>query len=239
MLGALAVWWPALFSVGTMGLMFFIDPSPKDMAFPPALDLTGAQATRVASSPWFLGAALPMLVGLLWVRYFAASRKLPAAETGSMVWWLVNLIWFHMACDLFSGFFQTMPVLTELYAHMSPQHRQPRWHESRAHLDAGYALELVAEVPLAAWVFYLFARQDPARHVAEVFAAAVQAAGTVAYYAPGVAKGEAHCWLSWVDRACGSVWIIFPLVLLRRHLAAARGGAAKGKAAKAKTGKAA
>jgi len=144
-----------------------------------------------------------------------------------MIWWMVNLLWFHTGCDLFSGFFQIMPVLTELYAFMTPSHLQPRWHEERAHLDAGYALELLVEVPMAAWVLWLYARRDEGRHIAEVFAAAVQFAGTVTYYAPGIAKGESACWLSFVDRSCGFMWLVFPVVLLRRHLAAARIGAVK------------
>mmetsp|Transcript_64540 Transcript_64540/g.180445 ORF Transcript_64540/g.180445 Transcript_64540/m.180445 type:complete len:234 (-) Transcript_64540:111-812(-) len=229
----LKTWWPALFSLGTMGMMFFVDPSPKVIAFPPQLELTGAQAKRVMSSPWFFGVAIPMVVGLVWIRSFAKSRKLSADETGSMVWWLVNLFWFHSGCDIFSGLIQTQAVLTELYIHMNPSHSKPMWHDARGHLDAGYALELVVEVPLAAWVLYLFARQDPARHIVEVFAAAVQFAGTVAYYAPGVAKGESHGWLSWADRSCGAVWIIFPAILLRRHVKVARSKGGKSKGGKA------
>lgn len=148
-----------------------------------------------------------------------------------MVWWMVNLFWFHLGCDVFSGLIQVQPVLTELYMFMTPSHRLPRWHEARSHLDAVYVLELIAEVPLAAWVLWSYARRDPARYTVEAFAAAVQLAGTVAYYAPGLAKNEVACWLSWADRTCGSVWIVFPIVLLRRCLAAARpsAGLSKGR----------
>merc|ERR1711957_541911 len=123
-------------------------------------------------------------------------------------------------CDLLSGFWQVMPVVTQLYQRMTPAHHNPRWHESRGHLDAGYALELFVEFPLAALALYFFFRRHPARHFVETFAAAVQLGGTVAYYAPGLAQGEAACWLSWADRTCGSAWVIFPLVLLWRHIQA-------------------
>eukprot|EP00932_Pfiesteria_piscicida_P021848 SRR837773.8625.p1 GENE.SRR837773.8625~~SRR837773.8625.p1 ORF type:complete len:254 (-),score=23.12 SRR837773.8625:119-766(-) len=201
--------------------MCLIDVSRANQ-WPPELDLSGLPAKRVWTSPWFLGVWIPMCLGLLWIRSFASRNKIPATEQGHMVWWMVNMFWFHTGCDIFSGLFMTMPVLTELYAHMSPSHHMPRWHDARATLDAGYALELFLEVPLAAWVLFLYWRRDGGRHIAEVFAAAVQLAGTVMYYAPSVAKGEWHCWLSWVDRSCGSVWIIFPLVIMHRHLSAAR-----------------
>jgi len=73
----------------------------------------------------------------------------------------------------------------------------------------------------------LYARRDEGRHIAEVFAAAVQFAGSVTHYAPGVAEGEPACWLSFVDRSCGFMWLAFPVVLLRRQSAAARSGAVK------------
>lgn len=217
----LQVYWPAVFAFATAMPLFVVEATTANQ-WPPILDHTGAQAKRVVASPWFLATALPTAVGLVWLHHFARRTGLAAQEHASMVWWLVNAIWFHVGCDLLSGFFQVMPVLTELYSHMSPQHYSPRWHESRAHLDAGYALELLVEVPMAWYVLYLFATRDPARHTAEVFAAAVQFAGTVTYYAPGLAKGESHCWLSYADRSSGSVWIIFPLILFRRYLQAAR-----------------
>lgn len=70
----LRVWWPALFALATICLMVFIDVSPPEALFPPQLDLTGAQARRIFSSPWFLGVTIPAVAGLLWVRSFARSR---------------------------------------------------------------------------------------------------------------------------------------------------------------------
>lgn len=226
LMNMLQIYWPALFAVATMLPLFVVEAATAGQ-FPPPLDLSGAQAKRVITSPWYLATALPTAAGLAWLHRLARRNGLAAREHASMVWWLVNAVWFHVGCDLLSGFFQVMPVLTELYAHMSPAHRQPRWHEARAHLDSGYALELLVEVPLAWWVLYLFATRDPARHIAEVFAAAIQFAGTVTYYAPGLAKGESHCWLSYMDRASGSVWLVFPLLLLWRHLQDARRPLAK------------
>jgi len=125
-------------------------------------------------------------------------------------------------CDILSGFFQVMPVLTEMYMRMSPAHLHDRWHESRAHLDSGYVLELLVEVPLAAWVLWLFAARDPARYVVETFALAVQFAGTVTYYAPAIAKWEWACYFSYIDRTCGAVWLLYPLLLLARRVREAR-----------------
>jgi len=223
---ALFDWWPAFFAFGSMAMICTIDTS-VGTAFPPKLDFSGAQAKYVATSPWFFGCVLPMCVGLIWIKFFANSNKLPSQERMSMVWWLVNMFWFHVGCDVFSGYWQTMPVLTEIYKLMSPAHLNPQWHESRSHLDGGYVLELFVEVPLAFWVLYLYASRDPARHIAEVFAASVQFAGTVMYYAPPLFRGETHCWLSYVDRTFGFMWILFPVLLMRRHLVAARPQAAK------------
>mmetsp|Transcript_20220 Transcript_20220/g.53645 ORF Transcript_20220/g.53645 Transcript_20220/m.53645 type:complete len:238 (-) Transcript_20220:79-792(-) len=231
----LNVYWVILFAVGTMATMLFLDAKTAN-EFPPKFDMTGAQAKMVLTSPWFLGASIPVFVGLLWTSSFVRRNKIPELEHASMVWWLCNLFWFHFGCDLLSGYFQVMPVLTDLYAHMSPAHLNPRWHESRAHLDAGYILEATAEIPLCALAFLLFATRSPSRHLVEVFAAAVQFTGTITYYAPSVAKGETHCWLSYLDRSCGFVWILYPCVLLWRQLSKTSGAPASGKK---KNGKAA
>lgn len=225
----LYIYWPFLFGFGTMLLMLGMQPKePKDM-WPPTLELTGAQAKTVLTSPWFLGSTLPIFAFLLWLPGFKKRNKVPDTEHAAMVWWVMNLFWFHTGCDILSGFFQVMPVLTQLYAVFTPAHLNPRWHESRAHLDAGYALELFCEVPFAAYALYLYVKRDQARHIFEVFALAVQFAGTVAYYAPGLAKWETACYLSWVDRTCGSVWLIYPLLLLHRHMQSARPKISNGK----------
>jgi hypothetical protein len=221
----LYIHWPAVFFFGTIGMICFVDTTPMEM-WPPTLELSGVQATQLLTSPWFLAVALPMFAGLLWLPGFVRRNKLPVEEHAAMVWWLTNLFWWHTGCDILSGFFQVMPVLTDTYARFSPAHLKPRWHESRAHLDAGYALELFCEVPFAFIALWLFIRRDPARHIFEVFALGVQFAGTVAYYAPGLAKWEAACWLSWADRSCGFVWLIYPLILLRRHMSKLRSQAA-------------
>eukprot|EP00929_Paragymnodinium_shiwhaense_P113049 TRINITY_DN81313_c0_g1_i1.p1 TRINITY_DN81313_c0_g1~~TRINITY_DN81313_c0_g1_i1.p1 ORF type:complete len:230 (+),score=38.74 TRINITY_DN81313_c0_g1_i1:75-764(+) len=215
----LYVYWPALFAVGTMGLMFFIVPKSD---FPPTFDTTGAQAKLVLTSPVFLAVVIPIFVGLFVISSFVKRNSLSASEHQAMVWWLTNLFWFHTGCDVLSGYYQIMPVLTDLYAIMSPQHLQPRWHESRSHLDGGYALELFCEVPFAAYVLWLYFQRDPARHFAEVLALGVQFGGTIVYYAPGLAKMESASWLSYMDRSCGSVWLIYPMILTYRHMTAQR-----------------
>merc|ERR1719335_1262348 len=105
-----------------MGLMCFMDPTPKEM-WPPTFDLTGAQAKRTLTSPYFLAVSLPMIACLLVLPGFKRRNKVPVEEHASMVWWLTNLFWFHTGCDILSGFFQVMPVLTDIYARFSPAHR--------------------------------------------------------------------------------------------------------------------
>jgi len=217
--GTLEIWWPALFVMGTMVMMLILDASPEKM-WPPTFDLSGSQAKRVLTSPAYLVVAVPMMAVLMWIPGFAKRNSVPGKEVASMVWWVTNAFWFHTGCDIFSGFFQFMPVYTELYKKMNPAHLKPRWHDARNHLDGCYALELILEAPFALWVFWLFIRRHPSRHIAEVLAASVQLAGTVVYYAPGLVKWEVACYLSWMDRACGFVWILFPAMLIRRHFVA-------------------
>mmetsp|Transcript_144940 Transcript_144940/g.255473 ORF Transcript_144940/g.255473 Transcript_144940/m.255473 type:complete len:241 (+) Transcript_144940:99-821(+) len=216
----LLVWWSAIFAVLTTVMQSWLDPVQN---WWPQLDLSGKQAVRVFSSPWFLGCWFPLIAGLVLVHRFADRNHLPHQEKGMMVWFMTNVFWFHTGCDLLSGFWQVMPNLTELYIAMNPSHTQPQWAEARGYLDAAYALELLVEVPLGCWVLWLYFTRDPARHLVEVFAVAVQLAGTVAYYVPPIARRETlPSWVSICDRAFGSVWIIFPLFILRRHMAAAR-----------------
>lgn len=184
----------------------------------PKTDLSGKQAIAIVSSPWFLACWVPLLASLYLLRSFAKKHSLSSKEQGVMVWFITNVFWFHTGCDILSGYFQVMPVLTDLYKAMTPAHHQPRWSPDRAFLDAGYMLELICEVPLGVWVLFLYARRHPARKLVEVFALAVQMAGTVVYYSPPLMRGEATAsWLSYCDRSCGSVWIIFPFFLLSRH----------------------
>eukprot|EP00927_Polykrikos_kofoidii_P060610 TRINITY_DN55548_c0_g1_i1.p1 TRINITY_DN55548_c0_g1~~TRINITY_DN55548_c0_g1_i1.p1 ORF type:complete len:232 (-),score=26.30 TRINITY_DN55548_c0_g1_i1:77-772(-) len=228
MLRFLAVYWPALMALFTWFFMCIIDPSPKDL-WPPTFDLSGAQARVVLTSPFFLAVALPMVAGLFGIGIYCKRAKISTAEQASMVWWLCCMFWFNTGCDVLSGFFQVMPMLTDIYIRMTPSHTSPRWHESRAHLDAGYALELLVQVPLSAWTLWLYFRRDPARHIFETFLLGIQFAGTVMYYAPGLARGEAASWLSYLDRLLGSAWLIYPALLCHRHMVAARPKRSSGK----------
>lgn len=161
-------------------------------------------------------------MGLVFLKSFCKKHKLAPVEQGMMVWWLTNIFFFHTHCDLLSGYWQVMPAMTELYVGMTPAHLQPRWADARLHLDTVYFLELVAEVPLACFVLYLYFRRHHARYFVETFALAVQAAGSVAYYAPALIKQEtAASWITYLDRSFGSVWVVFPLFVLRRHFLAA------------------
>mmetsp|Transcript_35051 Transcript_35051/g.81363 ORF Transcript_35051/g.81363 Transcript_35051/m.81363 type:complete len:249 (+) Transcript_35051:47-793(+) len=223
----LFVYWPALFALVVALVPMLLDVE-RVAPFPPALDLSMTQARKMLTSPWFLSMTVPMCAGLVWLQGFARRHGLPAEEHRSMVWWLVNFFWFHVGCDIFSGFLQVMPVLTALYAKMTPAHLTPRWSAPRMYLDCTYFLEAVLEVPLAGWVLWLYTKRDPARKTVEAIAAAVQFAGTVVYYAPAVLGEPVTCWLSWVDRLCGSVWIVFPALLVWQHVASVQ-NAGRGK----------
>eukprot|EP00933_Yihiella_yeosuensis_P025308 TRINITY_DN19653_c2_g1_i1.p1 TRINITY_DN19653_c2_g1~~TRINITY_DN19653_c2_g1_i1.p1 ORF type:complete len:238 (+),score=41.21 TRINITY_DN19653_c2_g1_i1:67-780(+) len=220
----LTIYWPALFAMSTMVLQLGLDPSPASIAgWPPQFDLSGKQAVKVVTSPYWLAVVVPVFLGLLILRSWVKSKSISGQDHASMVWWLLNLFWFHIGCDVLSGYFQVMPVLTELYQRMNPAHDQPRWSEARNHLDSAYVLEALVEVPLCAWCLLLFARQDQGRYIAEVFALAVQFTGTVNYYVPGIVKLEAATWLSHLDRLCGSAWLIYPAIICYRTLSTARG----------------
>merc|ERR1712159_295594 len=100
----------------------------------------------------------------------------------------------------------------------TPQHQSPQWADARLHLDTTYFLELTVEVPFAILVLLLYLTRHPGRYVVETFAVAVQMAGTVIYYTPPLIRREATAsWVCYLDRAFGSVWIMFPLLVLRRH----------------------
>mmetsp|Transcript_57209 Transcript_57209/g.114701 ORF Transcript_57209/g.114701 Transcript_57209/m.114701 type:complete len:149 (-) Transcript_57209:128-574(-) len=138
-----------------------------------------------------------------------------------MVWWLVNAFWFHVGCDFLSGHAQVQPVLTQLYAAMTPAHLLEAWTGQRIYLDAIYCMELLVEAPCCIWAFWLFYRRDPARYMVETLTAAVQFAGTIVYYIPVWGTGEpAASWLSYIDRSCGSVWLVFPAILIWRNVTA-------------------
>ncbi|CAE7176711.1 unnamed protein product, partial [Symbiodinium pilosum] len=221
----LAVYWPAVFAVATMAMMSVVDYHQCD--WPPKLNLTGSQAAQFILAPVWLCTGLPTLILMPILAKVSSKHGFSPKDKLSLMWWHVNLFWFHTGCDVFSGYFQVMPVLTELYTRMSPAHSYPRWHPNRVHFDCAYFLELIIEAPFAALLVYLFLVQDHRRYLVELFALAVQFAGTVMYYAPGIMNLEHACWLSWADKACGSVWIIFPAYVFWRALSTPRNGNAK------------
>lgn len=217
----LQVNWSLIFAVGCVAMQCTVSPNPG-WVWPPKLDLTGDQARRVLTSLPFWACWGPMLAGIMWFRSFFRKHKLSHVEQSMMMWWWTNACFFHTHCDLLSGYYQVMPALTELYAAMTPAHLQPQWADARLHLDATYFLELSVEVPCALFVIFLYIARHPGRYVMETFALAVQLAGTVAYYAPPLIKREAMAsWVCFCDRGFGAVWIVFPLLVLRRHFLAA------------------
>lgn len=226
------VWWSAVFAAGCIALVFFVEPK-QGFTFPPKLDLSGKQAILVMSNQWFLICAIPLVVGVFFLqrtfkKYSLFANQPVRAERGMMVWWLMNLCFFHTACDVLSGYYQVMPILTDHYKEMSPAHLEPRWADARQHFDLVYVLEGLVEAPLALIMLVLHLRRHPARHIVEVFAVAVQLAGTVCYYCPRFFKGEqATTWLYYCDCTCGAAWIVFPLLVLWRHISTAARAADK------------
>jgi len=171
---SLFVYWPFLFTVGTAVIILILDPSPPglddprhpaDAMWPPTFDWTGAQAVFVLKNPLFLGTFFPVVLGVFCLRFLLQAELFVTSEHASMNWWLCNLFWFHIGCDVLSGYYQVMPVLTDLYKRMNPAHLEEQWHPLRQHLDAAYLLELLVEAPLAAWVLYLYWVGDPARFI--------------------------------------------------------------------------
>ncbi|CAJ1341351.1 unnamed protein product [Effrenium voratum] len=215
----LVVYWPWLFTLATIALGAVVDAA--ECVWPPKLDLSGKQLAKLFSTPVFLCTAVPAVLVTPVLAQLARGR-LSRSDRASLVWWSVNLFWFHTGCDILSGYYQIMPVFTELYTHMNTAHGYARWHPERAPLDCAYGLELFFEAPFAAWLVYLFWKQDKARYLVELWALGVQFAGTVVYYLPALMRGEFSCWLSYADRACGSVWIMFPAYVFWRSVKTAR-----------------
>ncbi|CAE7811269.1 unnamed protein product [Symbiodinium sp. CCMP2592] len=208
-----------------MALMSVVDY--HECVWPPKLELTGMQAVQFMKAPVWLCTGFPTLALVPLLAGACSKYGFSLKDRTSLMWWHVNLFWFHTGCDVFSGYYQVMPVLTELYTRMSPTHSYPRWHPNRVHFDCAYALELFVEAPFAAWMMYLFLTQDHRRYLVELVALAIQFAGTVVYYIPGIMRLEHACWLSWADKACGSVWMIFPAYVFWRTLTSYRNGDSK------------
>eukprot|EP00439_Symbiodinium_sp_Y106_P062719 s158_g9.t1 len=172
----LTAYWPVLFAFATMALMSVVDY--HECVWPPKLELTGMQAVQFMKAPVWLCTGFPTLALVPLLARACSKYGFSLKDRSSLMWWHVNLFWFHTGCDVFSGYYQVMPVLTELYTRMSPTHSYPRWHPNRVHFDCAYALELFVEAPFAAWMMYLFLTQDPAqatwRHAAELAASKMQ-----------------------------------------------------------------
>jgi len=217
----LQIWWTVIFAVLVIIMQCVVKPK-QDWAWPPELDLSGDQAKSVLTSKWFWACTGPMLLGLPWLKSFFKTHKMAVVEQGMTIWWWTNAFFFHTSCDILSGYFQVMPALTEIYAEMTPAHKQARWANARLHLDCTYFLEMTVEAPLALLMVFLYIRRSPGRYFVETFAVAVQLAGTVVYYMPALMRGHAAAnWVSYNDRAFGIVWIIVPLLVLRRRFVAA------------------
>jgi len=218
---SIEVWWSVAFAVCVLAMQCLLDPQ-QGWAWPPKMDLTGKQAMSVVTSKWFAVCWAPLILGCFFCKRFFKKTGISVAERGMMLWWLSNACIFHIHCDVLSGFYQVMPALTQIYSHMSPQHKDPQWSDSRLHLDTVYFMELFFEAPFAVLVLFLYVKRSPARHLMEIFALAVQFSGTVIYYVPRFIRMETMpSWICFLDSGFGFVWIAFPVFVLSRHWKAA------------------
>ena len=88
-----------------------------------------------------------------------------------------------------SGLFFAMPRMRRLYLILDNKHgvnwddqmKSAPWHYNRSGLDAVYWCETTVHVPLALVTFYLYARRNPNRYLAEAFLGGVQLCGCYGY----------------------------------------------------------
>lgn len=213
----LRVYWTVFFAATVTIMQSVVEPR-QDWEWPPEIDWSLKQAKSVVTSPWIWLCWGPLLVGIPFFRSFFKRHKLAVVERSMMMWWWTNIFFFHTSCDILSGYYQVMPGLTQIYAEMTPAHKQPRWSDARLHLDTTYFLELTVEVPLAILMIILYTKRHPARYFVECAAVAVQFAGTIIYYTPALIRQEPSAnWVSMNDRFFGFAWLVFPLLVLRRH----------------------
>jgi len=208
------VYWPLLLALFTVSLGAFFDPMQPLDVWPPPLDVS--RAPQLLFHPLFILCAIMSASGLFLARQIAIEHSITAYEHFAMVWWTLNVTWFQMGCDVFSGLFAVMPNLSECYLVLNANHKLPTFHEKRVVMDCVYLLELLVQVPCAVVTFALYMRRSPCRYVVEAFTCGMHVAAMVAFYIPDLIMGESTSFVTHLDRAIACCWIVVPFGLLVR-----------------------
>jgi hypothetical protein len=210
----LIVHWPVLLFLATVVFATLYDPTHPDAGLPVAF----APTRFAAWISWPLALVLvPMGVGYAFVRRAWARGDFSPTDRMAMVWFLMCATWFHIGCDVLSGFLQVMPNVTDVYRAMTPGLELPRHARGRIGLDVVYWFELFVQMPLCWLVVFLYVRRSAARPAVECFLCGLHVTGTVAYYVPAVILGvTAHPLLTPGDRILASLWIVVPSALAVR-----------------------
>jgi len=169
------------------------------------------------TSPYFLVCVLATAVLYMWEKTLV--DPLVGVEKFVALWHLTNATWWSFGCDVLSGYFHVMPVLSQQYEFSNPNHL----HESmRYTLDAVYLTEMFIHVPLAYLCFYAHAKRWRGRHLIEAFLCGIQIEGTFLFYLPDILEGCSNypsgslaVWIFWLF---GLFWIFVPIALLLRAL---------------------
>jgi hypothetical protein len=209
---------PVLLGLGTFLIACVYDPKGafdtmgNAVIYPIPINFTKTGIFLTSPIVWILWILISL--GLYYEYKTAVTSKRSKRERFAMVWALMNGIWFHIGCDVFSGLFQIMPNLTELYYILNKDHLLPRHSEHRIVMDIIYWFELLIEAPLAFLVFYLFLTKKPSRWVIEAWLHGMHLGGYVAYYIPDIVLGiTTHPLISNLDRSIAFCWVVIPAYL--------------------------
>lgn len=156
-------------------------------------------------------------------------------EKALALWHLSNATWWSFGCDVLSGYFAVMPLLSSHYDTVDGKHSLPAGAFAtladgskapaltRSGLDAVYLCELCIHVPLSWIVFWAYHRRDVQwRGTLESVLCAVQVIGTICYYLPEILDGS-HYYPDggialWFGVYFGLLWIFLPIAIIVRNI---------------------
>lgn len=208
----------------------------KDGSLSPAESVE--EVMEFLGSFWFLLCLGLCVAGTYWS--FSKDRRTDFklfendTEKGLAMWHLTNATWWSFGCDVLSGYFGVMPLLTSHYDTVDGKHslspgafatlgdgtRAPAL--TRSGLDAVYLCELCIHVPLAWTVFWAYHHDAPWKRTLESVLCAVQITGTVCYYLPEILDGS-HYYPEggialWFGVYFGLLWIALPVLIVVRNI---------------------
>ena len=213
----LFTFWPALLAVLTV--VFSCAYNPDGGIHNLSLSFNASRIAHMAFSPFFLSCLAASLVGIGFARHaWSGSQGYGKADKMIMIWFLMNAVWFHTGCDVLSGLFQVMPNMTDCYIASNNAHTLPVYQPGRIYLDAVYWFELCAQFPLSLLTFVLYIKKSRFRPLCETTVSCFQISGTVLYYLPNILMGRTdNAFVTNMDRAIASLWIVVPLILTIRN----------------------